>query len=181
MVLAVPVPANGVAGVDVTAAFWNAQVRDSATFLVGRPHCVMYQNNVQSIVTATLTAILFDTNEVDSYSGHSTVTNTSRYVAQVVGWYLCSGVVSYAANATSYREALWVKNGSGSNVNGASSLIPPVSVGGIGTSVPVPAREIFLNVGDYVELFAQHNTGGALNTLVATGQQSMATIRWSHS
>lgn len=179
MVLAVPVPANGVAGTDISAAFWNAQVRDSDSFLIGPPHCVMYQTAAQSIANATLVALTFDTNEVDSYSGHSTVTNTSRYVAQVAGWYQCSGVGGFAANVTSFRLAGWFKNGTA--VPAAEALIQAVTAAGVGTGVTTPTREIFLNVGDYVELFAEHNSGGALNTATSAGQQSMATIRWVHS
>lgn len=178
MVLAVPVPANGVAGVDISAAFWNAQVRDTANFLIATPHCVMYQTVAQTLTTGIVTPITFDTNEVDSYSGHSTVTNPSRYVAQVAGWYQCSGLAAYVANATNYRFAGWHKNGAA--IIGSSSLLNNNGAG-FNTCVPSPTRKIFLAVGDYVELCGQQGSGGNLNTAVASDQSSMATITWLHS
>lgn len=178
MVLAVPVPATAVVTSDVTAAFWNAQIRDTVTFLLSPPHCVMYQTVAQSIPGVTATAILFDTNEVDSYSGHSVVTNTSRYVAQVAGWYQLSGVVAYAnSSATSYRFGTWFVNstvlqGGGANETSVATVSNPL--------IDPPVREAFLNVGDFAELRAMQNSGGAINTSIGAGQNSMATIRWVH-
>lgn len=178
MPLAVPIPANGVAGVDVSAAFWNAQVRDSTTFLLNPPHCVMLQTvTAQTGITGN-TAILFDTNEVDSYGGHSTVTNTNQYVAQVAGWYQCSGDIAYAATGTvpSTRTAIWFKNG----VTVPGVAITRATDVTSATAVVAPTREIFLNVGDFVSLIA--SSTAAASTNVAGGSTvSMATIRWVHA
>lgn len=177
MPLAVPVPANGVAGVDVSAAFWNAQVRDAVTFLLNAPHCVMYQTIAQS--GSVPTAVLFDTNEVDSYGGHSTVTNTSLYVAQVAGWYQCSGVVPTNASGTagSTREVSWFKNGAAIIAAVASEWAQAVTRF---TGTSAPTREIFLNVGDSVSLVISGN-GTAWTTQVASNINPMATIRWVHA
>ncbi len=174
----VPLPHLFVVGEDVTADNINTY-NSGIAFLENPPLCVMYQAGVQSITTATITAIIFDTNEVDTYNGHSLVTNPTRYTAQVAGWYEISGVGSFATSATSYRQVSWNKNGSA--IAGAATLLNPVTVGGVGTCVPAPTREVFLALNDYVELVVQHNTGAGLNTGVAAGQQSMATIRWVHA
>ena len=36
-------------------------------------------------------------------------------------------------------------------------------------SLPIPTVEYSLTAGDYVEMFAQQNSGGALNTVVGSG------------
>lgn len=35
--------------------------------------------------------------------------------------------------------------------------------------MPLPAVEVDLSVGDYIEAFGQQNSGGALNTVVGSG------------
>lgn len=175
----VPLPHQFAVGEVVTADNINTYYSGVA-FLENPPHCVMYQVAAQSLVTATLTAIIFDTNEVDSYNGHSLITNPTRYTGQVPGYYECSGVVGYAASNTSFRLAGWFKNGTA--VAAATAVIQCVTIGGVGTNVTAPTREIFLNgTTDYVELFAEHNIGAGLNTATSAGQQSMATIRWVHA
>lgn len=182
MSLAVPVPANGVAGVDVSAAFWNAQVRDAITFLANPPICEAVQTVAQSIPTSTPTPINFDTNVVDSYNGHSTVTNTSRYTAQVAGWYALGGVVSLTANTTgTFRVALWAVNGTLVN-GGAANQLP----GGSSTRPAATGAadiEVFLNVGDFVTLNSQQDSTASpgLNTSVATPNSSRMSIRWVHA
>jgi hypothetical protein len=181
MVLAVPSPANGVAGVDVSAAFWNAQVRDAVNFVANPPHCVCYQTVGQSIPSsgATATAITFDTNEVDSYSGHSTVTNTSRYVAQVAGWYRVSGSIAYpATSASSYRYCFLRKNGA--DIPGGATDKENVTTTA-NQIVAAASREVFLNVGDYVELYALQNSGGAMTTSVTSPQNSYMNVKWEHA
>src|SRR3954464_12200317 len=109
--LAVPVPANGVAGVDVTAAFWNTQVRDSVGFLVAPPLFKGKHTTAQSTTSSIFAPIACDTNTVDTYGGHSTVTNNSPYVAQVSGWYFVSGGGQWANNGTGVRDGQIAVNG----------------------------------------------------------------------
>lgn len=179
MPLAVPVPANGVAGVDIAAAFWNAQVRDAVTFLANKPIFVGLQTSATtSLTNNTFTSIGLDTNTVDSYSGHSTVTNNSRYVAQVAGWYVPVGCASIASNTTGSRGCRLAVNGS--PVQGSAQITNAV-VGGNPSGVGAASRPVFLNVGDYVEAQGYQNSGGALNTLIAADFTSMLSVYWLHA
>jgi len=132
------------------------------------------QSVAQSLTSAVFAPVTFDLEDVDNYSGHSTVTNTSRYTAQVAGWYLCSGTVAFTGNATGRRASDWMKNGS--VLNGSQLASAP----GVSTAVEIPAATmlITLGVGDYVEIGAYQESGGALNTDVAFGQvqSSMSVI-----
>ncbi len=174
----VPLPHLFAVGEVVTADNINTY-NSGITFVENQPLCVMYQVGVQSIPNTTVTAVIFDTNEVDTYNGHSLVTNPTRYTAQVAGWYQLSGVGAFAANVTGYREAAWNKNGAA--IPASASLVMAVTATGVGTLVPAPTRSVFLALNDYVELVVQHNSGAGLNTSVAAQQQSMATIRWVHA
>lgn len=180
MPVGVPLPANGVAGVDISAAFWNNQVRDAITFLANPPICEASQTVAQAIATNTPTPINFDTNIVDTYNGHSTVTNISRYTAQVAGWYSLGGVVVFAANAGgTLRSALWAVNGTLVN-GGAANQLP----GGSSTRAAAIAAadiEVFLNAGDFVTLNGQQDVGANLNTAVASPNSSRMSIRWVHA
>lgn len=161
MVLAKPVPANGVAGVDVTAAFWNAQVRDAVTYLLGPPLCKATTSVAVSIPNGAFTPLALNTNTVDTYSGHSTVTNNSRYVAQISAWYWVSGGAQWASNATGIRDGEFAVNG----VALAETADARLSIGaGTSTSMGIPGP-VFLNAGDYVELWIFQNSGAALNAV----------------
>lgn len=164
MVLAAPVPANGVAGVDISAAFWNAQVRDAVTYLLGPPLFKGTTSVAVSIPNGAFTPLALNTNTVDTYSGHSTVTNPSRYVAQVTSWYWVFTGAQWASNATGVRDAELAVNG----VALAETAQAGFNAGAGATSTcgayPTP---VFLNVGDYVEFWVFQNSGAALN--VSTG------------
>lgn len=176
MVLAVPSPANGVAGVDVTAAFWNAQVRDAVTFLANPPLCVCYAGAAQSIPNGTWTSLLFSLNRIDSYSGHSVVTNTSRYTAQVPGWYSVGGTGVLASSGTNNAARI--------AVNGTVILGTPQAGGLIAAAAAGTGAvecDVFLNLGDYVEVQFFQSSGGAINTLVTgTDFTSLMHVRWVH-
>jgi hypothetical protein len=138
------------AGQKLTAALLDS--------LFNPPLCVAYASTAQSIPNAAWTSILLNNNRTDTYSGHSTSVNTSRYTAQLAGWYEVAGNVPLnAASAPSARLAV---NGAvvlGSQAPGGLSAS---GTGGAQTTLPV-----FLNVGDYVELQVFQSSGGAVNTL----------------
>lgn len=178
VVPAVPTFGSGI----LTASLLN-QLADCVVFGLNRPRAELRQTVAQSIaVSGTFQAVTFDAEDVDANIGglsqHDNVTNNSRFTAQYAGSYLCLGGTSYAANITNRRGNRWAVNGAATN---ATEVILPTT--GTGTCQP-PSRGklIFLNVGDYVELQAWQDSGGALNTSVAAAsQQCHATIIWMGS
>lgn len=146
-----------------------------SAFLLAPPTFKGRQGTLQSISSATYTPITWDTEDVDSAGGHSTSSNTSRYTAVYPGWYLLNGGVAFAASATaSYRQTAWSVNGSivTDYINNATTIASVV------VSLAARGTTVYLNVGDYVELQGWQNTGGALNTSVASGLQSSMTVTW---
>lgn len=176
--LPVPVPRTFSVSEVETAAYFNS-LRDALNYLINPPLAVLYQGVVQSIPNSAFTPVTFDTTLTDTYGAHSNVTNNSRYTAQVAGWYdLDAGFSLSASNTTGARDGQWAKNGSAITTPGAGIVI-----GGSASNtatLPMPGLQVFLSVGDYVELWVFQNSGGAINSNIATFTSYMS-IRWAHA
>lgn len=139
----------------------STQFIDSPT----QPRCSAYNNTTQSINDSTFTALTFNSEDFDVASMHDTASNTSRLTVPTGGdgVYLVIGHASFAGNATGARVAQLYKNG-------ATALKrTTMNNAGAGTTVLVPVSEILVLVaGDYIELRALQDSGGALNTGSAT-------------
>lgn len=163
-----------VTGEVVTAAFMNSNIRDAGNFFLSWPVFEGRQTVAQSLANGSGIAILFDTEDVDTDSGHSTVTNTSRYTPQTQGRFQHAGGVGYASSATGSRWAYWGINAVA--LNGSSQSIP----GNVARLTAATMTSVFNGTTDYLELFGLQNTGGALNTDVGTGAlgyQSRMSVR----
>lgn len=149
-------------------------ILDQIVFLSQPPIAVLRQTGAQSLSTGAGTAITFDAEDIDTHGGHSTVTNTSRYTAQIAGWYQLSGGVSITGSATNRRACWWTKNGS--DIAGSEAT---VSAGDDTGTLTVPARTILvlLAVADYVELKGFQDSGGSLNTVVTSAAQPSMHVR----
>ena len=172
--LPVPIPASESPGNLITGALWNANVYNGLTFALNPPVAMLYQATAQSLASSTNVTITFDSETLDSYGGHSGVTNASRYTAQVAGTYWVYGIASVSANATGARIISIYKNGS--IVTGATTLSPPTASGAWGGSV---GALVVMNVGDYVEINMDQQTGATLSTNVTT-QCSAMHVFWKH-
>jgi hypothetical protein len=185
-VVAVPTPLDWTAnaGQYASAAMLKAGVGDPLTFLLDPPRCVAYATAAQSIPNSSFTSLALAAEDVDNeatashLSGtgmHDLVTNNSRLVARTAGTYMCTGMVAWAANATNRRGTRWAKNGVA--LARSQQLQPAAAAVGLA----IPARTIYLPlaVGDYVELQAFQDSGGALSTDVTSPSGVEAAVRWS--
>lgn len=171
--LPVPTLASEVPGNFLTSALWNAAVVNGLTFALNAPMFYGYQAVAQSIPNNAATAITLDSESIDSYGGHSTSSNTSRYVAQVPGWYLCAATTVFGANTTAGRGATVYKNGV--EVPGAAGF----SSGATPYSSATGMCFVYLNgSGDYVEMWGYQNCGAALAT--NTTHNSSFMVLWVH-
>lgn len=149
--LAVPTLASEVPGNFITGALWNSNVYNGLTFLLNRPIFYGYQGGATQGLTSGGTAITIDTNVVDTYGGHSTTTNNTRYVGQVPGYYKAWGVVC-VGGATSQTELAAYMAKNGSELAGARSNLPANSSHTY--SIPTSPVFVYLNgTTDYVELY----------------------------
>lgn len=147
------------------------QIRDVLRYLQSPPRCLLRQTVVQSIPTAgTGAALAWDTHDQDTAGGHSTTVNNSRYTAQYAGWYQISGGVVLSSGVG--RREVWFRV-NGTDVAASESGIH-LGTAAIITGPNSRIGEIYLNVGDYVELIAYQDSGGAVNTwITGTGQPGM--------
>ena len=172
--LAVPVPASEQAGNLITGAIWNANVYNGLTYLLNPPAFWGYQTAAQSLTANIPAAVLLDSEQIDTYGGHSTTSNTSRYTAQVAGYYFAFGSIVWGSGSTSgIRVAQLYKTGSAVNAAyssfGATSFNASALVAGI----------VQLNVNDYLELFA--NQSVAVSTQASAPQYSSLLLWFMHA
>ncbi len=126
------------------------------------PAASAYKAAAQNIPNAAATALTFDTNLYDN-GVHSTSTNPTRFTAPTglgTGLYSFVGQVTWAALAggTSRQLQLW-KN--------AATQVGQVAVpinGGAATTINL-AWQGQLAGGDYLEIYAYQDSGGAANTV----------------
>ncbi|MCX5285699.1 hypothetical protein [Streptomyces sp. NBC_00198] len=175
----VPVIATESPGYFITAALWMAQFAAAAQFSIGSgsngvPRFRGYQTSVQSLSDNTWTPLTLDTEAFDSDNGHSTSSNTSRYVVQVAGTYNILGHAAFTANATGNRAARINVNGTaipGSFVKGLAATASHSS--GVSTSAQAVCA-----VGDYIEVYGLHTAGTALNTAAGSDVACALGVFW---
>jgi hypothetical protein len=175
--LPVPIPASEVPGNFITSALWNANVYNGLTFLLNPPLFIGQQAIAQSFANQTWSTVSFDTTIVDSYGGHSNTTNSSRYTAQVAGWYTVAGLFVTQGGSNNIRAARINVNGTA--VVGTDGYSYP-NGSSYETSAASAVRDVYLNVGDYVELGCWQGSGGALSGGI-NEIRSQLYIRFSHA
>lgn len=100
----------------------------------------------------------------DTVNGHSTSTNSSRYTAQA-GWagnYKLTASVAFTGNATGLRLVGFAVNGLTPFTQRGFLTVPNSGIFTVEIN-----DEVFLNVGDYVQLIALQSSGSGLATVVS--------------
>lgn len=126
------------------------------------------QTAAHSLANAVYTSIQFQNEDSDTANGHDTVTNNTRYTAQVAGTYEFDGAVVFASSTAGQRAVRWRKNGATTALDASQTSCNPVTDPAAVTTLAARGIQIALAVNDYVELQAYQNTGGALNTFSGT-------------
>lgn len=168
----IPTTPSFTAGEKLTAAKLE-QVCDAVDFWALTPRCYAYRSVVQSISTATYTAVDLDAEVYDivqsgDTASHSTSTDPSRIYVRTAGKYEIAGQVMFNANATGARIAQVRLNGVGTVLSESSQQA--ITTVGIDTGVPFPTVELALTAGDYIELFAYQGSGGNLDVEFGQGR-----------
>lgn len=94
---------------------------------------------------------------------HDNATNSDRLTCQWAGMYVVTGLVDFAPSGAGDRLMALTLNGA----TGLAEARGPAAAGGNNTSVGV-TRAVRLIVGDYVNMQAMQNSGGALNISTST-------------
>ena len=102
----VPAPSTYVNG-PVTASELTADMTNGVTFLSNRPVFSAYNSEGPAILTSAATTVGLDTELIDTWSGHGTVSG-SNYYCQAAGWYLVEGYAPWenVAAATAFQTSI---------------------------------------------------------------------------
>jgi hypothetical protein len=95
----------------------------------------------------------------------SSSVNPSRVTILAPGWYSLVANVDFAASATGDREIYFVKTGAnafGRQTIKSATLANPMSTQAV----------LRLLVGDYIEVFANQTSGGALNVVTTSANET---------
>lgn len=158
----------------------NAFFKYSGTqWLSYNPIAHLYQTSggTQSIANSTPTAISFNAQIVDDLNGHQNSPNPTRYTPSVSGYYKAWGLIAYPASGAFDILAQFRKNGA--VVVGAAPYggTRTASSGFIAMTAQSQATFSMNGTTDYLELWTNQNSGGALSTFSnGTDQQSVMRI-----
>jgi len=161
----------------------NPEVGDpvSADFLayLTRPPIVrLIQVTAQSIPNASSTALTFDSGseDIDTHNFHDVVTNNSRVTptSDWAGYYEVT--VTYAASANTATQLYAVVAKNGVVVQPLTRQTPAAT--SVAKSVNAIAIVSLNGTGDYVEGWANQNSGGALNTQVGGSINSVLEVKF---
>lgn len=140
--------------------------RDNAALFARPPGCIAQRTTSQSAGNGAATAIplnAVDLRDTDNFHNPASSPERITIPSGLGGLYRIDWSMGFAANATGYRDGVVRVNGS-SAVTPSRVRVPAVS--GVTTFISSTAL-IALAAGDYIELLAQQNSGGALNVDVA--------------
>jgi hypothetical protein len=133
---------------------WSTPAVATPTF-VG---CSLYNTTSHTIANNTETIITYDSEYIDTHGFHESVTNPSRITipAGYAGKYLISATNRYEQSATGARNMnLYVNN---------SNVLDMMNLPGNSATVTYLFRSVIytLAVGDFVQIRANHTSGGGL-------------------
>jgi hypothetical protein len=132
------------------------------------PAARAFNSAAQTITTATVTALTFDSERYDTDTIHDTVTNNSRLTCKHAGVYEIVGHMGWAVSAAgTFRQMKLRVNGATVIATGTGS--PSASHG---SEMAVPAQWK-MAVNDYVELTVQQDSGG---NLTVSGELMMCRV-----
>lgn len=147
------------AGGRINASDINEAIDASAE----KPMCVLRKGTVTSVANNSTAALLWDAEDLDTHGWHNNSSNTSRITPTKAGWIRITATVTFSGNTTGRRGIVIRFNGSstwwGTTFIATSSANVTVTV-----TVSVPAN----GSGDYFEVGAFQDSGGALNTADTT-------------
>lgn len=160
----------------ITGALWNAGPRALVSFLCNVPTFRGRQANSQALTSGSWAALALDTTDIDTDSGHSNVTNNSRYTCQVAGWYYVEGYFATGSGGSAARfESAIAKNG-GIIAGSSQFLLRQNDLQALMTGTLVQ-----LAVGDYVEVWGRHNSGAGVGTFSGSDLACCMNLFWVHS
>jgi hypothetical protein len=129
-----------------------------------------HSESAQTCTSGIWTSLNLEVESFDNYGGHSILTNTSRYTAQVAGVYLVSGSASFKGSSggnTLHNRGVRIQVNGTSSAHG--SFVKTLSADGTASSAVNTTCLVYLNVGDYVEVQGLQDSGSDVVTSATAG------------
>jgi hypothetical protein len=175
-----PVPANPAWPVPtayITAAFLNANIRDTIRFLAYPPvYRAHYTAGSATLPTQSFpagTVVPLTTIDVDNYSGGTTGTSAS-YTAPVAGVYFCYGQTNLAAPSNQLNVCAGLSVNGGTTQWGTSAF-SLTNANGNGMCV---RKRLRLNAGDTVQFISSQGSPGAIAYNTVANNQTRFLAVW---
>lgn len=164
MTSTIPTPVTLVVGQVVTAANWNAYVRDPTTFFLSPPRYLANQQVPQTVATATAPLLTLDVSEEDTETARASSTS---YLVPFSGLWeinaVCNWALTGGAGGTD-RILYAYRVPSGAGPLTVATDIRPASVTGPTTCRLVAQRRLV--AGDTIQLAGSHTAGVSVATTV---------------
>ena len=157
--MAYTAPRTWTAGEYPTAAQFNQDLRDNVSFLANPPACKVTDTGGQSVADDTDTLLLWDTEEFDTDTMHSTSVNPGRITFTRAGLYVVTANVIFPTNGNGYRHARIRANGTTTLAEDARTSASVVT--NIGHSLSVLYKAA---AAQYAEVLCRQTTTAALTT-----------------
>jgi len=175
-------PPTFVSGTVLTAANLNLLGAD-LNYLYAEPACFAYASaNISITTSGTWQRLSFDTNAYDNASMHSTVTNTWKVILPDTAVYHITGTCAFAASNVGNLRAVDVELNNSTTTQGSGTVLglfreAPL-VGSTITNVQV-SFDYKATAGDFLSMFVQQDSGGALNANGGLNTTSLSAVRVS--
>lgn len=159
----------------------NQEVRDPLNFLLAPPRAFAYRSAALSLTNGAWTLIGLDAEIYDPYTpaAHDNATNNSRLVAAETGLYTVNLKVRFGADTTGTARRFELrKNAAGSQVGGTLVTTQAVTSTISFSTTINETLDVQLNAADYLELFANQNSGVTLG-LVTGSDSTFLQMRWA--
>jgi hypothetical protein len=144
----------------------NVNYLGSGTAGTGRPAVMATSVLDTSLTTATWTNMLFASEEYDTGTLHSTVTDTGRLTITDAGLYQVTASVNMDYYTTAAKSCgLMLRKNAGASPTGGTLIdysMSMLSTNAFFVSAPELNTHLRLAAADYLELFVMQDSGGAL-------------------
>lgn len=141
-----------------------------ATSKIAHSGARVYNSGAISTTTGTVTLLTFDSEHYDTDTYHSTSSNTGRLTAPTTGYYLISALAQFAAESSAavHVKRLIIRlNAAGSGAGGTKIAESSIDVGAYASAMDLNVTTVYaLTAADYVECFAQQDSGETLDVQV---------------
>ncbi len=133
-----------------------------------KPSVLVFNSAAQTFTTATLTAVVYDTDQDDRWGMHDPSSNTDRLTIQEPGIYFAMANIIFASNATGIRRLVLESYNAADSLTNRYAFQSFTAVNGDTTAINVAALTDPLIQGDFLRVKALQSSGGDLDSGTAS-------------